>query len=238
MFFKQQSYLVARRLLFMIIVTGVAFNVAGQGAASVCGDLANHYGPFDYRTSSTELRERIEDFHFTPQVEGLIRGQSTMVLGADLNYTLRVFPNHHRALLSLMRYGKRVKSSQPAGLNFPVECYFERALRFQKDDAVTRMLYATFLAENDRRNDALAELERATKTAGDNAFTQFNAGLIYLDLQEYDKALAQAHKAMALGFPRDDLRDRLTQLGKWQEAEKMRPPSMPSAPNPAPSIPQ
>jgi hypothetical protein len=238
MFFKQESYLVAGRLLFMIIVTGVAFNASAQGAAPVCGDLANHYGPFDYRTSSTELRERIENFHFTPQVEGLIRGESSMVLGADLNYTLRVFPNHHRALLSLMRYGKRLKSPQPAGLNFPVECYFERALRFQPDDAVARMLYATFLAENDRRNDAMAELEIATKAAWDNAFTQYNAGLIYLDLQEYDKALAQAHKAMALGFPRDDLKDRLTKLGKWQEADKMPPPSVPSAPNPAPSIPQ
>lgn len=218
--FTKLFNLVTRGLqLLMIASTGIAFNAVAQGGASSCGDLANHYGPFDYRTSSKELRERIENYHFTPQVEGLIRGQSGFKIGPDLSYTLRVFPNHPRALLSMMRYGEKFKSPQPPDAQYPVECYFERALRFKPDDTTVRMIHATFLSANGRAPEALVELDKVITTAPDNPFTQYNVGLIYFDMKEYDKALVQAHKAMALGFPRTGLRDKLAAAGKWRAPE-------------------
>jgi tetratricopeptide (TPR) repeat protein len=75
----------------------------------------------------------------------------------------------------------------------------------------TRPLAALLLA-------ALAAPEpKAVATAGDNAFTHFNAGLLYLELNEFEKALQQAHRANELGMVNPALRERLQAAGKWQE---------------------
>jgi len=156
--------------------------------------------------------------HFTPQVEALIRGQSNEAIGADINFMLIAFPNHHRALVAMMRLGEKEKTPQPKGARYPIDCYFDRAIRFRRDDAVARMLYATYLSKNGRQAEAGAQLEAAAKTALDNPFTQYNVGLIYLEMKDYDRALEQAHKAYGLGFPRPELRDRLKSAGHWREA--------------------
>jgi tetratricopeptide (TPR) repeat protein len=155
--------------------------------------------------------------HFTPQVEALIRGQSNEKIGRDIDFMLRNFPNHHRALVAMMRLGEKERTPQPNGASYSISCYFDRAVRFRPDDTVARMLYATYLSKNGRRAEASAQLEAAAKAAQDNPFTQYNVGLIYLEMKDYDKALEQAHKAYALGFPRAELRDLLKSAGHWKE---------------------
>lgn len=203
-------HVVAGMMAFIATAAGVA-----QAPASTCGDLANGYGPFDYRTDRDKL-PIVERAHFTPAVEAVMRGQSGY-LGGDLDYTLRAFPNHHRALIAVMNYGIKMKSPQPSDLRRPVECYFERALRFRPDDNVARMIYAKFLANGNRKSEALRELEVASVRAADNGLTQHNIGLIYLDLSQFDLALKQAHLAAALGFTGSVLRDQLVRAGRWQE---------------------
>lgn len=191
---------------------GNAFAQAPQ-VAPPCGTLK----PFgDYLVDKDKVAMS-EGFHFTPEVEALIRGKSTNVIGGDIDFMLRNYPNHHRALVAMMRLGEKVKSPQPPGAMYSVECYFVRALRFRPDDIVARMLYATYLTKNGRAADATAQLEVATKAAGDDPFPHYNIGLLYFDLKRYDRALVQAHKAIALGFPRDELRRRLETVGKWSE---------------------
>jgi len=197
-----------------------------QASRNVCGDLSNAYGPFDYRSDRDKL-PIVERAHFTDEVEALMRGL-TSIIGADIDYTLRAFPNHHRALLAMMRLGERMKSVQPAGAKYTVDCYFQRAVRFKPEDTTARMLYATYLLKNGRSAEANLHMEQTLALAGDNPFTHYNAGLVFLDLKNYDKALHQAHTAHALGFTRPELRDALKKAGKWVE-----PPaeaaSMPSA---------
>ena len=162
----------------------------------------------------------VDGAHFTRRVELLLGAQSGGQIGppgGDLDYTLRAFPNHHRALMSVMRYGEKQKSKKPEGLRYDVECYFERAVRFQPNDAVARMLYATFLTKNNRVPEAVAQLEFSTVVAKDNAFTHYNIGLVYFDMKNYGKALAQAHRAQALGFERTELRELLKGVKQWQE---------------------
>jgi tetratricopeptide (TPR) repeat protein len=202
-------------------VLGLVAAVASAGSAhaqapSNCGPLQNAYGPFDYRTSKAQLQV-VEEHHFTRKVETLVAGQEGYV-GQDIDYTLRASPNHHRALIAVMRWGEKHKSPQPRDLQYPVECYFERALRFKPDDTTARMLYANYLLRNKREAAANAELDRVVKMAGDNAFTHYNAGLVYLDAKNYDKALQQAHTAYGLGFPRTDLKQKLVAAGKWRDA--------------------
>lgn len=186
-----------------------------QGDPNNCGPIANHYGPYDYRTQRQNLKI-VEDFHFTPEVDALIGGKSGY-LGADIAYTLHTSPNHHRALIAMVRLGEKMKTPQPKHVRYPVECYFDRAIRFAPNDTVVRILYAQFLAKHGRTNESLQQLEAAVFHAKDNPFSHYNIGLMYFDLGRFDKALTQAHKAAALGFEKTELADLLKRANKWQE---------------------
>ena len=207
---------IARLLAGLIITFSIVGGVFAQPNIPGCGAIVQQdNGPFDYRNQRGGL-EVVERFHFTPLVESLTHSGT---VGADLDFTLRAFPNHHRALMAMMRLGEKVKSPQPSGARYSVECWFERALRFRPDDSIARMIYATFLAKAGREPETVKQLELAAASAGDNAFTHYNVGLIYFDNKKYDQALAQAHKAYSLGFPRPELRDQLISVGKWKESE-------------------
>lgn len=224
------------RITHFVYSIFICFPVFAQVDANYCGPLTNHYGPFDYRADKftprrgdqethSFKRRLVEGAHFTRRVENLQGSQSSGKSGppgGDLDYTLRVFPNNHRALLSVMRYGEQTGSRKPKGLRYDVECYFERAIRFSADDAIVRMIYSTYLVKNKRQPQAIAQLEQATVIAGENAFTHYNIGLTYFDMKIYDRALASAHRAMALGFERTQLRDLLQAAGQWKE-----PPATP-----------
>jgi tetratricopeptide (TPR) repeat protein len=216
-----------RHLLLAIPLAALAVSATAQVSPTVCGDLRNAYGPYDYRSADNSQRFLVEQPHFSPNIEALLRGNSGTI-GAELNYTLRAFPNHPRALNAVMRYGEKMKSPQPHDLQFPVECYFERALRFKPDDHIARMLYAQFLTRNKRGAEAAGHLAQVAEKAGDNAFTHYNLGLLYLDLQRHDEALTHAHEAYARGFERPELRERLQSLGKW--TDRPQPAAAASAP--------
>ena len=192
------------------------FLAAAQAQESNCGSLANHYGPFDYRTQRNKILV-VEQFHFTPSVEALTRGASTTKLGADISYLLNTSPNHHRGLVALMRLAEREKSTHAKHMRYSVECYFDRAIRFQKNDTTVRMLYAQYLYKQKRKPESLAQLQVATTLANDNAFTNYNIGLVYFELGEYDLARAQAHKAAALGFDQPELENLLKGKNQWKE---------------------
>ncbi len=201
----------------------VAATTAALAQNGGCGSLASSYGPYDYRRERHDKLRIVEQNHFTPEVAALLRGKSGP-LGADLDFVLRASPNHHRALEALVRLRERPELLQRSGLPRTVECYFDRALRFQPNDTTVRLFYVTLLIQQNRRDEALRELERARGYAGDNPFTHHNIGLLYLDAGAPAQALAQAHRALELGFVRDDLRARLAAGGHWRD--------------PAPSVPR
>lgn len=218
---RQPGALLRRRLTrpiaLAVLLTLAASQASAQGAG--CGSLNSSYGPFDYRTQRGDTLDKVEAFHFTPPVEALISG-STGTIGADLDYTLSAFPNHHRALLSVMKLAERTKSPRDVSMKYPFECYFERAVRFQRDDPIPRMIYATFLGKQGRLPEAKRQLKDADTMADGNPFTYYNIGMVYTDFKQYDEALTMAHKAYQLGFQRPGLRERLRAVGKWQEAQK------------------
>lgn len=185
-------------------------------AIGLCGSLDNAYGPFDFRTDKHKL-DIVERHHFTPQVETLQHG-ITASIGADLDYTLRAFPNHHRALYSMMRLADR-SAGRPKGAQYPVECYFERAIRFRPDDAQVHALYAFYLMKRKRTDEARRQLDTAAKLEPEDPQILYNIGLGYADLKEYGKSLEFAHKAYAGGVAFDGLRERLRAAGQWRDAK-------------------
>jgi tetratricopeptide (TPR) repeat protein len=211
-------------LAALLVAPATAWAQAGD-QAHPCGPLKTGYGPFDYRTATTFQRNLVEGAHFLPHIESLVRGRTPAgeSLGSNIDYTLRAFPNHHRALVSMMRYGERRKTPKPPGAEYTIECYFDRAIRLTPDDNVVRMLYATFLAKQARESDAEAQLKVVAESAAENPLTLYNLGLVYFDLKRYDQALEFAHKASALGMPRTELKDKLRAVGKWQEPTQEAP---------------
>jgi tetratricopeptide (TPR) repeat protein len=183
-----------------------------------CGVPHNTYGPFDYRTAHHTQRSIVENAHFTRGVETLTRG-ATGPFGNDIGYTLAVFPNHPRAIGSIERLAERAKQDPPQGADMTVDCYYVRGMNFAPDDLVFRMLYVSYLSRRNRLEEAHRFLDYVVAQAGDSPLTHFNAGLLYFDMKAYDKALAQAHRVMAMGMTRTELRDRLTSVGRWKEPE-------------------
>lgn len=202
-----------------LALTGPA---ASAQVSSACGDLRNAFGPWDYRKDKGEPLQLVESAHFNTAVETLIRGQ-TGTLGQDLDYTLRAFPNHHRALLAVSRLGDRLKVDMPPGVKYTVECYFDRAIRWRPDDFTVRMLYANWLHRKSRKAEAMTQLEIVDARAEDNPFVRFSLGLTYVELREYDAALKQAHLVQAAGLARTELKDALVAAGRWVEPRASTP---------------
>lgn len=180
-----------------------------------CGDLANHYGPFDYRSDKSKLPV-VEQAHFDSGIETLTRGKSAHI-GGDIDYTLRAFPNHHRALLAMIRLAEREKISVPKGARYSDECYLLRAEHFRPDDGVVKMLMGIYLMKKGRNKEAVERLEAAEKLDSNDANLQYNLGLVYFRLGRYEESLAGAHRAYASGFGLPGLKSMLKRVGKWRE---------------------
>ena len=208
-----------RRLLGGTLAAGAlawACSAIAQDA-TVCGPLATGgYGPLDYRKATAQQKELVEGSHFTREIEALQKGRSGSLAG-EIDYTLRAFPNHPRALMAMMRLGERDKTERPYGAMFSVGCYFERAVRFQPDDPTARTLRGIYLLRTGQRQGAIEELEVARERAGDDPNINYNLGLAYFEMKDYDKALQHAKKAYEFGFPLEGLKNKLKRAGKWQD---------------------
>lgn len=201
-----------------VILIAVAFGASATVHAQnegVCGPLTNGYGPFDYRSSKAQLKI-VEDFHFTPDVESLKKG-NTGAVGGDLDYTLRASPNHHRALVSMVNLALKSKSQKVVGAHYTVDCYFDRAFRFAKDDGAVRIIYGVYLYRLGNKADARKVLEDARKLEDDNPNLHYNLAFVYLDLGDKAKALESAQRAYALGAQLPGLRNKLKSLGIWKD---------------------
>jgi tetratricopeptide (TPR) repeat protein len=180
-----------------------------------CGNpFVNAYGPYDYRIATAAQKNIVESHHFTPDVEALRHG-ITGKLGGEMDYTLRVFPNHPRALLSLIRLGERDKTRQPGGAEFTVECYLQRAVTFRPDDMTVRRLRGIYYAMEGRYQAAIDDFNTVLKRDPDNANAHYNLGLAYYNTKQYDLAVKEAKRARELGFTLPGLKKMLESAGKW-----------------------
>jgi hypothetical protein len=181
---------------------------------ATCGSLNNGVGPFDYRNPDPTALSIVNRVHFTPEVERLKEG-ATGAIGADIDFTLRVFPNYHRALASMMNLQFKLKTERPPGTRWVVSCYFDRAIRFIPDDGRVREIYGVYLLKLGKKAEAIEQLELAVTMSGEEANICYNLGLAYFETGDYEKSAAYAKKAYDRGFELPGLRNKLTKVGKW-----------------------
>lgn len=184
-----------------------------------CGRLSGetrNIGPFDYRTVDRGTLALVEPYHFTPQVERLEAGESGLI-GADISFVLRSFPNHHRALAAMVRLGAKEKVRRPAGSHYSVDCWIDRAERFAPDDSKVRVISGYYLTKQGNQRGAVEELRKAIEMGEDDGNVHYNLGLALLALKDYEGALEAAKNAYARKFPLDGLKRRLQAAGKWKD---------------------
>lgn len=188
-----------------------------------CPILRHGYGPYDYRSATKEQLQLVEGAHFFPNVENLRDGTPhpnrgyALVPGAEIDYTLRAFPNHHRALMALSRLSLRDKSERPKGIKANVDCYFQAAIKFRNEDSYAYLVYGIHLSKKGRSREALEQFDKAKALGEDSANLYYNLGLAYFQEKRFDDALDAAHKAYNAGFPLPGLRNMLMRAGKWTD---------------------
>jgi len=191
--------------------------IASARAADDCPAYVKHDPGGDY--TNPEDRQGlavVENFHFTQNVERLVRGASG-ALGADISYTLEHFPNHHRALAAMSRLALRDKNRKPHGARYTIECFFDRALRYRPDDARVHALFGAYLLALGQTDAALEQLEHSARLEPENPTAHYNLGLLYVKKKDYDKARSSAQKAYGMGFPLPGLKNKLTAAGEWRD---------------------
>lgn len=194
----------------------LGLNSAGYAQVSACGSLQVGYGPYDFYTDKDKLGV-VEGRHFPPQVEFLRGGSSSATPGGDIAYTLRSFPNHPRALMAMMRLAEREKTDRPQESTYTVHCWLERAERFRPEDQMVKALHGIYLASKGKKKEALEKLDAALALGVPSPNTDYNVGLAYFDLGEFDKALVSAHRAYGGGFPLPGLKNKMKRAGKWKD---------------------
>lgn len=206
-----------KKRLAAMIVLSTAFSSALADGICPPATVEAKYGPFNYNDPDAQANKLpiVEKFHFGPEVENLVKGESSS-LGGDLDYVLRSFPNHHRALNAMLRLARRDKTDKVPGAHFTVDCYFQRAMGFVPDDATVHLLYGNYLYGMKKYKESLDQYLEAEKLDPQNPNILYNAGLLYFDLKDYDKALSYAKRAYAAGFPLQGLKFKLEKVGKWQ----------------------
>ncbi|MGQ5523162.1 tetratricopeptide repeat protein [Chitinimonas sp. PSY-7] len=214
-----------KRFLGLLIGVSVLLGNNPANADEInCGSLHNGFGPYDFRYQFGEPKRLVESAHFPPYVESLLRGRTADAVGGDIDYTLRAFPNHHRALLSMMNLATRERTGKPPGSRFSVECWLDRAERFAPDDGMVKVLWATWLIKQGNKAEAEEKLAAGIKQAPEmNTNFDYSVGLAYFDLKRYDLALAAAHRAYRGGFPLPGLKQKLMKAGQWRD-----PPPLPA----------
>lgn len=204
--------------LAAIALVGIACSSVGaeELGDDDCGPLTNSFGPYDYRTASAGTLKIVEDYHFTAKVERLAAGQSGEIDG-DLDYTLRVFPNHHRALLSLAKYSLQKKTTNLPNMHYRVPCWFERGMRYAPTDGEVYAVYGYYLTRLGKNAEALEALKRAIELGSETGNTFYNLGLVQFSLKNYDEALANAKIAREKGFTLPGLKRKLEAAGRWRD---------------------
>lgn len=203
-----------RNILVLLLVSGSLLVSRCAFANEICGDLENSFGPWDYRKANPKDLRLVERFHFSSDTENLIRGTSSVHPGGDLDYLLRVFPNHHRGLRAMSQLALRTKTDKPLDSRYTMECWFDRAQRMAPDDWAVYLIAGIHLLTKGNVKLAIEKLNAAERLNPNEMNIEYNLGLAYIQTGDLDSAVLHAKKAYALGHPLPGLRNKLKSAGR------------------------
>jgi len=208
--------------------------------ASIQTAKAEQYGPFDYYDPPKGSLSLVERPHFGAITQERAKRGDWCWYWSDVDYTLRVFPNHPRALEAMAKYleehqacPKDERGTALKDIMAEIEAgdwreknadyYFINGIKFRPKQTATRILYGKYLYKIGRLKDALIQLSDAEKLDAASGETHYYMGLAYADLGDYQNAKSHAVKARNLGYKADkkspDLRGKLIKAGVWTDKD-------------------
>jgi tetratricopeptide (TPR) repeat protein len=199
-----------RRFLALFVLAWPAYLAAAPDLSS-CEPLSSfsEYHDVNDRSSAVVLNT-VETNHFVKDVELLVKGQ-TAPLPLDIDFVLRAFPNHYRALNSMANWQlkNKLRSLTPDGRPWTADCYFQRAHNFAPKDWRVRIVYAIYLHRAKRLDEAREQYVAAEDLGASTADYYYSRGLLEVDMGDLANARTYADKAYAMGMPLPGLRDKL-----------------------------
>ncbi len=206
----------------------------------ICGPILNNAGtyvngPYDYRKTTQANKDLVERYHFNDfeKAIGTSKDRNRLPVWDQIEYTLRIFPNSPRALAAIDRLSVLMETDKQRGMRISAECAFLRAERFTPDDPIVRLLHGLYLNKRGRVAEAVTQLNEANRLAPDNPSIQYNLGLAYFQIKDYQHAREHAAIAYDSGYALPGLRDMLMRAGYWEE-KKGPDQSLPQASTVAP----
>jgi len=160
--------------------------------------------------SSTAHVKMMETYHFSRDVEHLIKGLSAP-LPFDIAFILNHVPNHYRALNAMAEW--QLKNKFPDNRDnelLTADCYFHRAISYRPGDSYLRFVYGIYLHRAKRFADAQKVYDQAERMGVAGAELFYNRGLLELDMGNLAKASEYANRAYGMGYPLPGLRNKLT----------------------------
>lgn len=189
-----------------------------------CGGQGQGYGPYDYTNPLHRAKKLhiVEQYHYTKRIIRLDPSRRPKDHMGDLDYTLRAFPNHHRALSTVIRLYQKLLQQNPGrspgqigrSLGFPPpECYLQRAQRFAPNDGALHVLSGIYLHRIGKLEQAEAAYRQGVEMLPNSAEANYNLGLLLTDMNKHAEAIPFARKAYQLGYPLPALKRRILGAG-------------------------
>ena len=155
-----------------------------------------------------------EYFHIRPAQKQLNAGNLNWDVMNNLHFVLQKVPNDHNALALLVQWAKAGGHDKKYA---PPQCYLTWARQFTPDD-ITVLGYGGYYFYNKKDLDRATEWwEQALVVDAANADVNYNLGLLMFDQGRYADARTHAIAAYAAGYPLPGLREKLQQVGQWQQ---------------------
>ena len=126
----------------------------------------------------------------------------------DLDFILRHFPNHPKALALMVEYGKQQKDP---GIALP---YYQKAVELNPKIASIWSDYGAYQHELKNYDDAIFCFKKAVELKPKNGLYQYNLGLALFEKKDYVGAQDAANQARDFGIPYTALQAKLDALKK------------------------
>lgn len=153
----------------------------------------------------------VEEYHYKPAVNWLMSGSPAQARD-DIEFILRHFPNHPKALALAFEYGKRIKQPDYA---LPL---YQKAVQMNPKIAGIWSDFGTLQHELKNYTEAVACFEKAVAINAKTGIYRYNLGLSLFEIKEYEKAQVEATAARDMGVPFTALQDKLDGLKKPKPA--------------------
>lgn len=175
---------------------------------------SNYYAAASDQGVKDHLRT-VEAYHLKPDIRQAIQAKHYVSVWGDLDFVLRYFPNHPRALLLMSEVCHlwRDPRCNP-------ESYFDKAIAMTPDNPTIQIAKGIYLQRGNRLDEAIESFKQALLSNPNSINAHYNLGLAYLAQKQYGLANEHAQQAYSLetSLPAG-LRNKLVAAGAWKPIE-------------------